>query len=90
MGSPASGPELVTTFNIPDGMPAWSASSATRSAVIEVSSAGLSTSEHPAASAGPIFHASISKGKFQGRTSPTTPIASRTMSAIWSFDGGDV
>ena len=49
-------------------MPASSASSATRSAVSEVSSAGLTTRVQPAASAGPIFQASISRGKFHGST----------------------
>ncbi|MCY1368152.1 hypothetical protein D9M69_551190 [compost metagenome] len=40
--------------------------------------AGLTMMEQPAASDGPIFHASISSGKFQGSTRPTTPMASRT------------
>ena len=41
IGSPTSGPVPVTTLRTPAGMPASSASSATRSAVSEVSSAGL-------------------------------------------------
>ena len=38
-----------------------------------VNSAGLSTTVFPAASAGAIFQASISSGKFQGMICPTTP-----------------
>ena len=37
-------------------------------------SAGLSTTVLPQASAGAIFHASMSNGKFQGITWPQTPI----------------
>lgn len=48
-------------------------SSANRSAVSGVNSAGLSTTVFPAASAGATFHASISSGKFHGITWPTTP-----------------
>ena len=43
------------------------------SAVSEVNSAGLSTTVLPIASAGAIFQASISSGKFQGMICPTTP-----------------
>ena len=81
IGSPTSGPPPGTTFRTPRGSPASPASSATRSAVSVVSGAGLTTTEQPAASAGPIFQASISMGKFHGRTRPTTPIGSRTTSA---------
>ena len=45
----------------------------TASAVSDVNSAGLSTTVLPAASAGAIFQASISSGKFQGMIWPTTP-----------------
>ena len=38
-----------------------------------VVSAGLSTTVLPHASAGAIFHASISSGKFQGMIWPATP-----------------
>ena len=38
-----------------------------------VVSAGLRTTVFPAASAGAIFHAAISSGKFQGITCPATP-----------------
>ena len=43
------------------------------SAVSGVVSAGFSTTVLPAASAGAIFHASISSGKFHGMICPATP-----------------
>lgn len=62
-------------------MPASFTSSATRSVLSVVSSAGLTMTEQPDASAGPIFQASIKSGKFHGSTQPTTPIASRVTRA---------
>ena len=47
--------------------------SASISAVSDVVSAGLRTTVLPAASAGAIFHAAISSGKFQGMICPATP-----------------
>ena len=47
-----------------------------RSAVSGVCSAGFITIVQPAASAGPIFHATISIGKFQGMIWPHTPTGS--------------
>ena len=41
-----------------------------------VNSAGLSTTVFPMASAGATFHASMSRGKFQGMIWPTTPTGS--------------
>ena len=41
-----------------------------------VCSAGLSTTQLPAASAGASFHTAISSGKFQGMIWPTTPSGS--------------
>ncbi|MNE86764.1 hypothetical protein D3C80_1838940 [compost metagenome] len=78
MGSPTSLPVPVTMLNTPAGTPASWANSATRKVVSDVCSAGLTITEQPAASAGPIFQASISSGKFHGSTQPTTPIGSRT------------
>ncbi|CSA10457.1 Uncharacterised protein [Vibrio cholerae] len=43
---------------------------------VGVCSAGLSTTQQPAARAGANFHAAISIGKFQGMICPTTPIGS--------------
>jgi len=61
-GSPASGPEPVTTLTTPAGMPAARQSSASISAVSGVSSEGLSTMVLPAAMAGRIFHIAICRG----------------------------
>jgi len=54
---------ILTT---PSGNPALMISSPTFSAVKEVSSDGFRTIVHPVAKAGAIFHAIITKGKFQG------------------------
>ena len=51
-------------------------SSAMRSALIGVSSAGFMTTVFPAASAGPIFQLQNMTGKFQGTICPTTPSGS--------------
>ena len=72
-------PSPVTTLTTPGGMPASSASSPSRSAVSGVCSAGLSTTVHPAASAGATFQAAISSGKFQGMICPHTPTGSRSV-----------
>ncbi len=66
-------PGPTTTLTTPSGSPASAASSAKRSAVSGVSSAGFSTTVLPAASAGASFHAAIVSGKFHGVISPTTP-----------------
>ena len=61
---------MLTT---PGGRSACWQISANSSAVSGVVSAGLSTTVLPQASAGAIFHASISSGKFHGMTWPATP-----------------
>ena len=81
-------PAPVTTLKTPRGMPASTASSAIRSAVMLVSSAGLAITQLPAARAGPIFQASISMGKFHGRTQAVTPMGSRTTMARASSPAG--
>ena len=58
------------------------------SAVMLVSSAGLTMTLLPAARAGPIFQAIIRIGKFQGSTAATTPIVSRTTMATASSPAG--
>ena len=63
---------MLTT---PGGRSACCRISAKISAVSDVVSAGLSTTVLPAASAGAIFHASISSGKFHGMTCAATPRA---------------
>ena len=45
----------------------------------DVSSAGLSTTALPIASAGASFQAAIDIGKFHGTMAPTTPIGSCTV-----------
>ena len=67
-------PSPVTMLTTPGGSSAWRQTSAKKSAVSGVVSAGFSTTVFPAASAGAIFHASISSGKFQGMIWPATPI----------------
>ena len=62
-----------TMFTTPGGRSACMHTSAKRSAVSGVVDAGLSTTVLPAASAGAIFQASISSGKFHGMTWAATP-----------------
>jgi hypothetical protein len=69
-------PSPVMMLTTPAGRPTSSQSSANRSAVSDVNSAGFSTTVFPMASAGAIFHASMSSGKFHGMIWPTTPTGS--------------
>ena len=66
-------PAPVTMLTTPAGRSACWQISANSSAVSGVVSAGLSTTVLPHASAGAIFHASMSSGKFHGMTWPATP-----------------
>ena len=66
-------PRPTTTSSTPSGMPASRASSASRSAVSGVSSAGFTTTVLPQARAGPIFHEVMAMGKFHGTMAATTP-----------------
>ncbi len=66
-------PAPVTMLTTPGGSSACRQISAKASAVSGVVSAGLSTTVLPQASAGAIFQASISSGKFHGMTWPATP-----------------
>ncbi len=75
--SPTVRPGPGTMFTTPGGMPASAISSATRSALRGVSSAGFMTTVFPAARAGPIFQLQNISGKFQGTIIPTTPSGSR-------------
>ena len=77
--APAVSPKPVTTFTTPSGRPASAMSSARRSAVSGVCSAGLRTTQLPVASAGPSFQAAISSGKFHGMIWPHTPTGSRSV-----------
>ena len=74
-GLPASRPKPLTTFSTPAG--SRSAISSIRSRIESgVCSAGFSTMQLPAASAGASFHVAISSGKFQGMIMPITPSGS--------------
>ena len=66
-------PGPVMMLTTPAGRSAWRQTSAKSSALSGVVLAGLSTTVLPAASAGAIFQASISSGKFQGMTWAATP-----------------
>ena len=74
---PTTEPLPATTLTTPSGMPASRHSSPRRSAESGVSSAGLSTTVLPQASAGPSFQLAMLRGKFQGTMVPTTPSGSR-------------
>jgi len=88
--APAVGPRPVTMLKTPLGKPASSTSSPSRSAVSGVSSAGLSTTVQPAASAGALFQVASSSGKFQAMMAPTTPTGSRCEKATYSCPGTSV
>ncbi|SKV26772.1 Uncharacterised protein [Mycobacteroides abscessus subsp. abscessus] len=60
--SPTSSPRPVTTLSTPSGNPASAARRARVSVVSGVSSLGLITTVHPAASAGSTFHTAIWSG----------------------------
>jgi hypothetical protein len=62
-------------FTTPGGRSACCRISAKSSALSGVVSAGFSTTVLPAASAGAIFQASMSSGKFRGMTCAATPSA---------------
>ena len=66
-------PGPVTMFTVPGGRSAWTQTSANSRADSGVVEAGLSTTVLPAASAGAIFQASISSGKFHGMICAATP-----------------
>ena len=74
---PTTEPLPTTTFSTPSGIPASRASSPRRIVESGVSSAGLITIVLPQASAGPIFHDAMLRGKFHGVIRPTTPSGSR-------------
>ena len=64
-GLPASRPKPLTMLSTPGGSRSPMISAHTRM-LTGVCSAGLSTTQLPAASAGANFHAAISNGKFHG------------------------
>ena len=74
-GLPASKPKPFTTFSTPAGSKSAMRSISTMMPM-GVCSAGLSTMQFPAASAGANFQAAIRIGKFHGMICPTTPSGS--------------
>ena len=75
--APARGPLPVTMLITPAGNPTSAISSPRRTADAGVSSAGLSTTVQPAATANAILPAAMNSGAFHGVIAPTTPIGSR-------------
>mmetsp|Transcript_38901 Transcript_38901/g.117502 ORF Transcript_38901/g.117502 Transcript_38901/m.117502 type:complete len:221 (-) Transcript_38901:479-1141(-) len=73
MKSPVVGPWPLTMLTTPAGKPASLIKSHMRRPERGVFSLSFMTTVQPTASAGPSFHACISKGKFQGMIWPTTP-----------------
>ena len=71
-GSANSGPDsppgsvVVTTLTTPGGSPSSASNAVNRRVDNGVASAGLITTGHPAASAGPSLRVAMAKGKFQG------------------------
>ena len=74
--APPVAPAPLTMFTTPGGRSASWMISASFIAVSGVVSAGLRTTVLPPASAGAIFHAAMSSGKFHGITCPQTPTGS--------------
>ncbi len=79
---PTTDPLPATTSNTPGGKPASKANSPSRSAVSGVSSAGLSTTVLPAASAGAKPQPAMGIGKFHGTITPTTPSGSWNVTSM--------
>ncbi len=75
--SPVPGPSPCTSSSTPSGSPASRRQSAIRTAVSGVSSAGLSTTVLPAASAGATLCATRLSGKLNGVIADTTPSGAR-------------
>lgn len=80
--SPVTSPRPGSTWKRCSGIPASRASSARRSAVSGVVSAGLRMTALPAASAGARPHAAIGMGKFHGAITPMTPRGSRKVTSM--------
>ena len=78
-GAPAAAPNPVTTLKTPGGKPASTTSSANSSVDAGACSAGLTTTVHPAASAGASFQLMSSTGEFHGVIAATTPTGSRSV-----------
>ena len=75
-------PLPVTTLTRPP-VPACSNAAASAKAIPGVSSAGFSTTEHPAASAGATLREGNSAGKFHGENAATGPIYAYYLNIIY-------
>src|SRR5918998_1663768 len=73
---PISRADPVTMLTTPAGMPTSSHNAPQARPENGVCEAGLATTVQPAASAGPIFRASMEEGKFHGVIAATTPTGS--------------
>ncbi len=83
----AAGP--VRTLSMPSGRPAPAMTSASKSALNGVWLAGLSTTAHPAPSAGASLWAVRFSGKLNGDIAPTTPTGRRTVNPRCPTPVGD-
>lgn len=83
----STGWSVVSTFTVPAAAPASASSCAIDNAVSGVSSAGLRTNVHPAASAGPIFRVAIAAGKFYDVSNRHTPIGLRKVRIRFAPEG---
>ena len=80
----------MTTLNTPFGTPASTASSASSSVEVGVTSDGLATTVLPAARAGNSFQPSRPSGVFHGVMAATTPIGSRTVYVVKFGNGAPI
>ncbi len=74
----------VTMPSTPGGSPASWHAEARQRVVRGASTAGLTITEQPAASAGAIFREDRSAGKFQGEKAATGPTGCRMTRSRWS------
>jgi hypothetical protein len=71
--APVRSPTPWTMLRTPGGTPTSSAISPSSERLNGAHSGGFTTTVHPAASAGPIFHVPSISGAFHGTTSAATP-----------------
>jgi len=87
IGAPTARPVPQPRLTTPAGKPTEAMIRASSSSASGGTSAGLSTTQQPAASAGASFQAVVTIGKFHGTIRPTTPQASRRTRALKSSVG---
>ncbi len=74
--APMTCADPVTTFNVPAGKPARTASSQSANAVKGVADAGLTMTVHPAARAAATLRVTMAAGRFHGVIAAQTPMGS--------------